>query len=764
MPPKAATDRELIASFRETGAEESFRALTEKYLGMVHGVAMRRTGRAAVAEEVTQNVFTALAKKSPRVEPGGTLAGWLFRCTSIESAEALRREAAHSRKLDAYSRHAEVTANGRSVWSEAMPLLDEAIAALSSTDRDLILERFFERKSFRDIGASLGKSEVAAQKQGERALEKLAALLARKGVVIPAALLAAGLTSHVAQAAPAGLAWTISAGTLAGFSSISSKSFLLKTLMLMSQSKTTTAVAIALVAAVPLAVQWNSNADLRREVAGLRAKLTEEKSRPAFLPAVTRAREAAVRRGGPAQAFAGPIAPAVATVSGGLSPSDWERALLDPDPLRRTQRFAQLLGALTRESAPDVARMFDQFKGTGRSFQPEHHLFLRAWGQLDGAAALAHVSDDGRKLDAKATTLAALAGWATTNPFAAKQWVEGLADSTTKEHLIFGLIDGWSMQDLNGASAYAASRPRSEARNQFRELLLERALAAGGVPGVQAWFGTIPNDEHNSLYKQRAFDEVIRAVLHRDPSSAAQWLAQQNGAAFVSKESVVETAAKLAKSAPTEALRWLDSMRALPDGAAKEGAGSIIANWAKADAAGAGAYLRAAQNHPQYDAMADALARQVAASDPRIALAWSRSLNEDAARQASENAVASAWLRKDKENASAFLRGSGWTDERLTAAQGKQAATVWLTAKGDSVASAGMGEGRLTGLTSVAFEQSAQVAAVARVGFNIALEQEKLASRYEVLAQDLLGQSKPQNWHDQNAVNMKDKNCAQCHK
>ncbi len=72
--------------------------------------------------------------------------------------------------------------------------------------------------------------------------------------------------------------------------------------MLMSQSKTTTAVAVALVAAVPLTMQWNSNADLRREVASLKSRISEEKSRPAFLPAVTRAREAAARRGGMAQA------------------------------------------------------------------------------------------------------------------------------------------------------------------------------------------------------------------------------------------------------------------------------------------------------------------------------------------------------------------------------------------------------------------------------------------------------------------------------
>jgi RNA polymerase sigma factor (sigma-70 family) len=785
MTAATSSDHELLRSFRNgPDSESGFRQLVGKYLGLVHGVALRRTGRESVAEDVAQSDFTVLARKSPRVEPGGTLAGWLYRCTVIECAEALRREAAHDRKFRAYSEHAATATGGRSVWSEAMPLLDEAIAALPAADRDILLQRFFERKCFRDIGAALGKSEAAAQKQGERALERLAALLARKGVVIPAALLAAGLVGHVAHAAPAGLAWTISAGTLSGFSSISSKSLLLKALSVMSQTKTTTAVAVALVAAAPLAVQWNSNSTLRREVADLRAQLAKPAAAQVFTPSATRAREAAARRGA-ARPNAGAATAAFAShpfTSAG-QPSDWESALPDPDPLRRTQRVAQLLASLTRESAPDVAKMFDQLKGPGRSFETEHHLFLRAWGKLDGVAALAHTTVGGKKLDASAPTLAALAGWATADAGSARQWIESLAESPTKEQLIYGLLDGWSMNDLNSASAYAASRPRSEARNTFRELLLERALAAGGVPGAQSWFASIPSDEHNSLYKQRAFDEVIRAVLHRDPSAAAQWLAQQGGAPFVTKEPVVEVAARLAKSAPAEALRWLDSMRALPDGAAREGAGTIVANWAKADAAGASAFLQSAATHPQYDAMAGALARTIAAGNPQIAFAWAQTMHDESARAAAENAVAGAWLRKDSATATAQLRAAGWAEARLTAAQARQGNvrslgevrtdiiventarqylgyTFGMPASGRGDTGDGAGSGSAGG-------------GVADAGFTLSIadqdllvaEKERSAFVTELALKEVIAEATPADgWHVKNPIKVSDKSCVQCHK
>ena len=41
-------------------------------------------------------------------------------------------------------------------------LLDEAIGALSQRDRIAVLARFFEEKSFREIGQLLGKTEEAA--------------------------------------------------------------------------------------------------------------------------------------------------------------------------------------------------------------------------------------------------------------------------------------------------------------------------------------------------------------------------------------------------------------------------------------------------------------------------------------------------------------------------------------------------------------------------------------------------------------------------
>ena len=47
-------------------------------------------------------------------------------------------------------------------WTHIEPLLDEAMHALDDTDRAAVLLRYFENKSLREVGATLGTSENAA--------------------------------------------------------------------------------------------------------------------------------------------------------------------------------------------------------------------------------------------------------------------------------------------------------------------------------------------------------------------------------------------------------------------------------------------------------------------------------------------------------------------------------------------------------------------------------------------------------------------------
>jgi RNA polymerase sigma factor (sigma-70 family) len=169
---------------------------------MVLGIARRRLGDNGASEEVAQSVFMILARKAKRLKPESSLSPWIHRVTLIECAEASRRESTHRTRMRAVSTQLLDDCKGREVWREALPILDEAIDALGKNERAVVMLRFFEKKSFRDIGAAFGKSENTAQKQCERALHRLSAFLAKRGVHVSVALLAPALATSLTRLLP----------------------------------------------------------------------------------------------------------------------------------------------------------------------------------------------------------------------------------------------------------------------------------------------------------------------------------------------------------------------------------------------------------------------------------------------------------------------------------------------------------------------------------------------------------------------------------
>ena len=124
------------------------------------------------------------------------------------------------------------------------PLLDDALDRLGKRDRNAIVLRFLENKNLREVGLALGTSEDAAKMRVNRALEKLRRFFAKRGVTLSAALIAGAVSAYSVQAAPAGLAKTISAVTLAKGATVSISTITLheETLKLMTWTKMKTAI------------------------------------------------------------------------------------------------------------------------------------------------------------------------------------------------------------------------------------------------------------------------------------------------------------------------------------------------------------------------------------------------------------------------------------------------------------------------------------------------------------------------------------------
>ena len=114
-------------------------------------------------------------------------------------------------------------------------------------DRQTLLLRFFERKSFLEVATALGTNEDAATKRARRAVEKLRQLFIKRGVALSTTAIGGLLVANGVQAAPASLAASVSTlALIQGTASTASTATLIKgTLKLMAWTKfKTTAVAL----------------------------------------------------------------------------------------------------------------------------------------------------------------------------------------------------------------------------------------------------------------------------------------------------------------------------------------------------------------------------------------------------------------------------------------------------------------------------------------------------------------------------------------
>lgn len=210
-----ANDLDLLRQFSREHSQDAFTALVNRHVNLVYSAALRQVRSPQLADEVAQSVFTDLARDAGKLKPDTILTAWLYQVTRRTAIDVVRREARRQLREQAA---AELTAMNATTddWTDIEPLLDEAMHALDDTDRAAILLRYFENKTLREVGHALGTSDDAAQKRVSRAVERLREFFAKRGVTVGASGLVAVVSSNAVQAAPVGLAVTISTGALAG--------------------------------------------------------------------------------------------------------------------------------------------------------------------------------------------------------------------------------------------------------------------------------------------------------------------------------------------------------------------------------------------------------------------------------------------------------------------------------------------------------------------------------------------------------------------
>jgi RNA polymerase sigma factor (sigma-70 family) len=239
-------DIELLAEYQASDSEAAFRGLVERHVNLVYAVALRSTGNAHQAKEITQAVFLVLAKKAHGLSRRTVLSGWLYQTARLTAANFLRTERRRAqREQEAYLQSLMNEPQTDEAWQQIAPLLDEAMGRLGEKDRNAVVLRFFDGRSLGEVGAALGTNADAAKMRVNRALEKLRKFFMKRNVTLTTALIAGAVSANSVQAAPIGLALNVAAAAKTSAVAASTLAVAKGALKIMAWTKAKTATVAA---------------------------------------------------------------------------------------------------------------------------------------------------------------------------------------------------------------------------------------------------------------------------------------------------------------------------------------------------------------------------------------------------------------------------------------------------------------------------------------------------------------------------------------
>lgn len=161
-------------------------AIHDRWLRTI--VAARVRERAAVDEVLQEVRLAALAQRSPLAD-ANRVAPWLYRLAVLQCL-MYRRKAGRARKLTSgYAQRAESVEPGEIdplAWllaDERRAMIREALAELPRRDAEILLLKYTEDWSYREIANRLGVSASAVEARLHRARTRLRTQLALRNVI-----------------------------------------------------------------------------------------------------------------------------------------------------------------------------------------------------------------------------------------------------------------------------------------------------------------------------------------------------------------------------------------------------------------------------------------------------------------------------------------------------------------------------------------------------------------------------------------------------
>jgi RNA polymerase sigma-70 factor (ECF subfamily) len=163
----------------QQGDRDAFGELYDTYVDNVYRYLLYRLREPSDAEDLTSEVFTRAFANIHRYRwQGKSVLAWLYTIARNAVTDRRRRERPTLDLDDAYGVAEEgPTAHDRAVHGEQVDALRSAVRHLTSEQQEVLVLRFVEDLSSREVAKILGKNEGAIRALQFRALGRLRKLL-----------------------------------------------------------------------------------------------------------------------------------------------------------------------------------------------------------------------------------------------------------------------------------------------------------------------------------------------------------------------------------------------------------------------------------------------------------------------------------------------------------------------------------------------------------------------------------------------------------
>jgi RNA polymerase sigma factor (sigma-70 family) len=204
------SDGELLERYVTGRDEAAFAALVRRHGPMVLGVCRRVLRNQADADDAFQATFLVLVRKAHTVVPRGMVSNWLYG-VAHNTARKARVMSAKRRVKETEAAAARAAVAEEGAWREVQALLDEELSRLPDRYRVPIVLCELEGKTIKEAARQLGWPQGTVATRLARGRRLLGQRLARRGLLLTGAGLAAALMQSVASA---GLPGTLERSTV----------------------------------------------------------------------------------------------------------------------------------------------------------------------------------------------------------------------------------------------------------------------------------------------------------------------------------------------------------------------------------------------------------------------------------------------------------------------------------------------------------------------------------------------------------------------